>query len=315
MSERSSRPTPINARTLLGWAVSTYRQERSDYPRLGRIPRGRLFWRIATSVAPALRHPLFIVGAPRSGTTFLGNCIGRLPEISYHHEPPATKAAGRYVFQGLWSYARSRWFYRAVYRWLLRVELDGDRRFCDKTPTNSFLIPFLVRAFPDARFLHIIRDGRDAAASLYRQPWLRRDAALSGKREPGGYPYGPWARWWVESDRIREFESTSDAHRMIWAWRRHASAALRDGRPLGRGKYFEVRYEDLVSDPKLQSNRILDFLTITDPASRATFSEACSGASRRSVGSWKSIFTDDEVIEIHAEAGDLLRSLGYLDHG
>ena len=79
-----------------------------------------------------------IVGAARSGTTFLGDCIGRLPEVTYHHEPPATKAAGRYVYQGLWGERRSREFFRLVYRWLVRVERDGDLRFAEKTPTNIF---------------------------------------------------------------------------------------------------------------------------------------------------------------------------------
>ena len=141
---------------------------------------------------------MFVIGAARSGTTFLGDCVGHLPEISYHHEPPATKAAGRHVYEGLWSYRRSRFFFRSVYAWLLRVELDGDLRFCDKTPTNALLIPFLARAFPDAQFIHIIRDGRDASASLYKQPWLRGrrgDAAASGSRaatstargRPGGW--------------------------------------------------------------------------------------------------------------------------------
>src|SRR5947207_79174 len=42
---------------------------------------------------PRLHRPIFIIGAPRSGTTFLGDCIGRMPEVSYHFEPRLTKAA------------------------------------------------------------------------------------------------------------------------------------------------------------------------------------------------------------------------------
>jgi hypothetical protein len=303
-------PTPITPLNLHRWALLTYKAERRYYRRLGR-GRSLTSTRLAASLLPRLERPLFIIGAARSGTTFLGDCIGHVPEISYHHEPPATKAAGRYVYEGLWSYRRSRWFFRTVYAWLLRVELDGNLRFGDKTPTNALLIPFLARAFPDAQFLHIIRDGRDASASLYRQPWLRLDTATSGKREPGGYLHGPWAPWWVEKDRVREFETTSDAHRMIWAWRRYTEAALRDGPPLGPTRYHELRYESLVTDPRTEATRILDFLDITRPASRTAFLAAADRASEGSMGSWERTFSPAEVAIIDADSGALLRSLGY----
>jgi hypothetical protein len=303
-------PTPIAWWNLWKWAKLTYKAERRYYRRLG---RGRKLTskRLAASILPPISRPVFVIGAARSGTTFLGDCIGHLPEISYHHEPPATKAAGRHVYEGIWSYRRSRWFFRTVYAWLLRVELDGNLRFCEKTPTNALLIPFLARAFPDAQFIHILRDGRDASASLYKQPWLRLDAARSGKREPGGYLHGPWAPWWVEKDRVREFETTSDAHRMIWAWRRYTEAALRDGPPLGPARYHELRYEDLVTNPREEATRILDFLGISRPSSRKAFLEAADRAKEGSMGSWKRTFNAAEMAEIEADSGELLRALRY----
>jgi hypothetical protein len=305
-------PTSIAWWNLWRWAKLTYKAERRYYRRLG---RGRKLTssRLAASILPPISRPVFVIGAARSGTTFLGDCIGHLPEISYHHEPPATKAAGRHVYEGLWSYRRSRWFFRTVYAWLLRVELDGDLRFCDKTPTNALLIPFLARAFPDAQFIHILRDGRDASASLSKQPWLRADAARSGKREPGGYLHGPWAPWWVEKDRVREFETTSDAHRMIWAWRRYTEAALRDGPPLGPARYHELRYEDLVTNPREEATRILDFLGISRPSSRKAFLLATDRAKEGSMGSWKRTFNAAEMAEIEADSGELLRTLRYAD--
>jgi len=305
-------PIPIAWHNLWRWAKLTYKAERRYYRRLG---RGRKLTsrRLAASILPPIRRPVFIIGAARSGTTFLGDCMGRLPELSYHHEPPASKAAGRHVYEGLWSYQKARFFFRSVYAWLLRVELDGDLRFCEKTPTNALLVPFLARAFPDAQFVHIIRDGRDASASLYRQPWLRLDAASSGKREPGGYLHGPWAPWWVEKDRVREFETTSDAHRVIWAWRRYTEAALRDGRPLGPARYHELRYESFVTDPRGEATRILDFLGISRPTSRTAFLEAADRASEGSMGSWKRTFSAAEQAQIDVDSGDLLRSLGYAD--
>jgi hypothetical protein len=305
-------PAPIRLLDLPRLALKTGRAERRYYLKLERS-RPVTARRILASVFPAIREPIFLIGAARSGTTFLGDCIGRLPEVSYHHEPPATKAAGRFVYDGSWGYRRSRWFFRLVYRWLLRVELDGDLRFCEKTPTNIHLIPFLADAFPDSQFVHIIRDGRDAAASHMNKPWLRADAAWSGEREPGGYLHGPWPKFWVEPERRDEFLNTSDARRMAWAWRRYTEAGLRDGPPLGPARYHELRYESLVREPAAEAERILDFLDLREPASRAALIEACRRADGASIGSWRTAFYPSEVAEIEAEAGVLLRRLGYTD--
>src|SRR4051812_1261914 len=304
------QPTPIDLWTVRNLARKTWRNERKNYAKLGR--RRRLTpGRLVASILPNLDRAVFVVGAARSGTTFLGDCVGHLPEISYHFEPPATKAAGRYVAEGVWGYQRSRWFFRSVYAWLMRVELEGGLRFSEKTPTNALIIPFLARAFRDSQFIHIVRDGRDAAASHIDQPWLRRDSLGTGRREPGGYLYGPYPQWWVEPERHAEFEQTSDLHRMAWAWRAYVEAGIRDGRALPPERYLEVRYEELVTNPSGTAEQVLDFLGITAETSRAQFSEALQRADSRSVGAWRRRFDEREVAEIEAEIGQTLRQLGY----
>jgi hypothetical protein len=305
-------PRPIGPRDMWRLAHKTYRAERRYYLKLERHRKVGPA-RFIASIFPRLERPIFVVGAARSGTTFLGDCIGRIPEVTYHHEPPATKAGGRYVYEGLWSERRSRWFFRSVYRWLSRVEFDGDLRFSDKTPTNVFLIPFLAKTFPDSQFIHIIRDGRDTSSSHMAKPWLRGDAAWSGEREPGGYLHGPWPKFWVEPERREEFVSTSDARRMAWAWKRYTETALRDGPALGTSRYHELRYEGLVTDPEGEGERILDFLGIDGERSRGAFQKAVRRADDTSVGTWRSTFYPSEMAEIDAEAGDLLRQLGYAD--
>lgn len=304
------RPTPIRLTNLWRWAQLTWRAERRYYGRLDR-PVRLTSARLAASIRPDLDDALFIVGAARSGTTFLGDCIGRVPEISYHHEPPATKAAGRYVYEKRWGFARSRWFYRSVYSWLVRVELDGQLRFCDKTPTNSLLIPFLARAFPRSRFIHIIRDGRDAAISHMQKPWLLESSRGSVIREPGGYLYGPYAPWWVEPDRRDEFETTSDIHRMIWSWRRYTEAAMSDGLALDPERYLEVRYEDLIMDPAAEGGRMLDFMGIRRAASRSAFRDATDRAEPSGAGGWRDQLSAADLATIEADSGDLLHRLGY----
>jgi hypothetical protein len=311
-ADASPEPLPIGIRDMWRLARKTYRAERRYYLKLDRH-RKMTPKRLTSSLFPRLQRPIFIIGAARSGTTFLGDCIGRMPEITYHHEPPATKSAGRYVYEDRWSYRRSRWFFRLVYGWLVRVERDGDLRFSEKTPTNIFLIPFLAKVFPDAQFIHIIRDGRDTSSSHMAKPWLRADAAWSGEREPGGYLNGPWPKFWVEPERRDEFLNTSDARRAVWAWRRYTETGLREGSALGPERYHELRYEDLVHEPVKEGTRILDFLGIGSEQSRDTFLAACRRADDTSVGTWRTTFYASELAEMDAEAGDLLRQLAYTD--
>ena len=126
-----------------------------------------------------------------SGTTFLGSCVGRMPEVSYHFEPRLTKAAARCVYDGSWSERRCATVFRVYYASLLLAGLHGGRRFAEKNPENSFIVPFLAQVFPDAQFVHIMRDGRDAAVSHAEQPWLAAASAGSGRRGRGGQLWGP----------------------------------------------------------------------------------------------------------------------------
>lgn len=308
-AERSAAPTPITWRNLARWLAATARVDRDLYRHPG---RPRSLGRILRSAWPPLDRPLFVVGAPRSGTSFLGDACGRLPEFSYHYEPPVTKAAARYVHDGLWGRTRARRFYRAVYRWLLAKHLDGDLRFAEKTPQNCFVMDFLAEAFPGAQFLAIVRDGRDAALSYLAKPWLRADAAASGRRESGGYRLGPFARFWVEPERRSEFEGTADFHRCIWAWRRHTEAALGHAERLG-ARCLVVRYEQVAAAPRREADRILDFLAIAAPESRQVLGSALAEVRQDSVERWRRELTPEQRPFVLAEAEPLLHRLGYAE--
>src|SRR5215831_4478302 len=182
----------------------------------------------ARALDPRLHRPIFIIGAPRSGTTFLGSCLGRMPEVSYHFEPRLTKAAARCVYDGSWSERRCATVFRLSYSALLLAGLHGGRRFAEKNPENSFVVPFLAETMPEGQFIHIIRDGRDAAVSHAEQPWLNAKSAGSGQRGRGGQLWGNAARWWVEPDRRDEFAAVTDIVRSAWCWRRFTEAPLVD---------------------------------------------------------------------------------------
>ena len=304
-SKLKKQVEPFN---LLKLARRTSRADRQTYQQTNRPMSGHRLWYL---LAPNLQRPVFLVGAPRSGTTFLGECLAALPEISYHFEPIATKAAARYVYEGQWEMAKARWFYRSVYAWLMRQHFDADLRFAEKTPRNCFLINFLSNAFPDAQFIHIIRDGRDAALSHSKKPWLQAAKSESGSFEPGGHRVGAYARFWVEPEQIREFETTSDIHRCIWAWHRHTTNALEAASRLSSDRYHELRYESLVLNPADEADHLLDFLGITDSQSRRLFHQAVAKAKPNSIGQWQRELSDEQLQQIDKEAGQLLRQLNY----
>ncbi len=305
-------PVPVTWRSMPGLIERTWRTERINHGTLGRRRDFRTR-RVLASVRPGLLRPIFLIGAARSGTTFLGDAIGRLPDVSYHHEPVATKAAARHVADGSWTEQRGRRVFRTTYAWLLRYQVDGGLRFSEKTPTNAFLVPFLARAFPDAQFIHIIRDGRDCAASHIQRPWLRADAATSGKREPGGYAYGPWAPWWVPAADRGAFETGPDILRMSMAWRLYVSAARNAGATLGADRYREVRYESLVRDPHGVGDQLLGFLGVPGTTPRGDFDAAIEAASTGSIGAWRGALSSSQLEVMTRDSGWLLAELGYAD--
>jgi hypothetical protein len=288
--------------------VSDRRERRQEAVSGGRVRRRPT----VRALDPRLREPVFVLGAPRSGTTFLGSCIGALPEVSYHLEPRVTKAAARQVYEGTWPEDRAARVFRTAYRLLLLGSGDGGRRFAEKNPENCFVVPFLARTFPDARFVHIIRDGRDVAASHAEKPWLAAGSAGSGRRGRGGQAWGPWARWWVEPERAEEFTAASDATRTAWSWRRFTEAALAGLATLPADRVLTVRYEDVVQDPQNAAGRIGAFLGHGEPPSR--LQAALGRADAGSIGRWRRAFDTQAQADVEREAGNLLRDLGYRTH-
>ena len=304
-------PTEISWRNAIFWIRYTYRNERVHSREKSRHWTPRRLLRV---IRPNLTRPVFAIGAPRSGTTFLGQCLSELPEISYHFEPVITKAAVRYIHAGDWSMLKSKLLYRSTYAWLMRMSAETDLRFCEKTPGNCFIIPFLNEAFRDAKFIHIVRDGRDAALSLSKKPWYTAEAAKSGRRDPDGYPYGPSRRFWVEKDRVNDYEHTSNLHRCIWLWRRYVEEALLGAQAVPQDRLLQIRYEDLITAPADHAKRIADFLGIDDEPSRKKLElHMVENAYAGSIGRWREEMDPSAIQMVHDEAGTLLEHLGYAD--
>lgn len=116
---------------------------------------------------------------------------------------------------------------RTLYR--IYAAKQGKMHCGDKSPMYALWIPLLARSLPEARFLHLIRDGREVAASVL-------------DRKARGWPKGPLAT--------------------AYMWSRTVNSGRAAGEALGSKRYMEVRYTDLVSDSELILINVCRFLDL-----------------------------------------------------
>jgi hypothetical protein len=252
---------------------------------------------LRTRLGPLDERLVFIVGSPRSGTTFLGRALGSLPGFVDLGEVAALKASVPELSASAPGEAAPR--LRRLLALARRLGLAGGLRAVEHTPENAFVAEALALAFPEARFVHPIRDGRDVVASLLERGWLSEGR---GGGDDAGLPYGAGVRFWVEPERRDEFAHAGDARRAAWAWRRYLEAA----RSVPE-RTLELRYEELVARPSAAAARLGPFLGVEEEALAAALSEATVSA----VGRYRRDLSPAQLAEAEAECGELLRDLGY----
>jgi Sulfotransferase family len=262
----------------------------------GAAARVALRGRGKDGVAGATERPVFVVGSPRSGTTFMAGCLGELPGFVDLGEVAPLKASIEEL-AGLPEEEAAQRLRQTLER-VRALALVRNLRAVEQTPETTFVLAAALRAYPQAQVVHMVRDGRDVACSLLAKGWLGdRDAS-----DDVGSPYGAHARSWVEPERAQEFELASEARRAGWAWRSYLSAA-RAAAPTA----LEVRYEELAADPSATATRIAEHID-ADPEPLA---RALSEMHADSVARWRRDLTVEQVADVEAEAGPLLRELGY----
>ncbi len=241
---------------------------------------------------------VFVVGSPRSGTTFLGESIGSVPGLIDLGEVEPLKDAIRRIAK-LDQAATAAELRRLVTR-TRRLSLVTGIRPLEQTPEMAHILPAVLEAFPEGRVVHALRDGRDVVCSLLERGWLR---AGNKGRDYAGPPFGPRARFWVEEERRDEFPQVSDARRAAWAWRRYVTAVRASGVPV-----TEVRYERMAADPEAVGTELAEALDISAPEMITALREAHA----ESIGRYARDLSEEQLADVLAEAGDLLEELGYL---
>lgn len=278
-----------------------------------------------------------VVGAGRSGTTWLQLMLGASPAIATGQESqvfqkylgplyeqwqrelryPETDKVRKH---GITSYLSEGEFVDQLRQFATTVfnkvhsAKPGARYFLEKSPSNSFYTELLFRCLPDARYVHIIRDGRDVTASML--------AAGLG-----------WGKSWAPAsaaDGAREWKAAVSNCR-----------GLRELTP----NYTEVRYEDLLVNGVDEMMRLFEFLEIATERKdveeiydRFSFDKLKKGNYKRDVllstgdakasgtselpepegffrkgvaGGWNDTLNKNDLAEIYWVAGDTLSELGY----
>lgn len=270
-------------------------------------------------------RPFFIIGHPRSGTTLLRFMLASHPRLFIPEETGfipflvKEKEIGALLSQiqvkkilermGRLNYL---WrdkvkdiatFYNSLDKPTLAHILDEifrhyttERpviRWGDKTPLYVQYIPILDKIFPDAQFIHLIRDGRDAALSAHKK-WP----------EHGSY---------------------MDLHYLLKNWVRNVNTGRQAGQLLGTGRYYELFYETLVLQPKEALVCLCAFLgeelhpAMLDHTVLASeigpgpdgHTEVLRPVSTSSISVWEKKMTPFEKKMSDKIAGSTLTSLGY----
>jgi Sulfotransferase family len=241
---------------------------------------------------------VFVFGSPRSGTTFLAEAIGRVPGFVDLTEVAALKARIPELVRLPSEEAASR--LRRLLTVTRTLGLVRDLRAVEQTPEMAFLLPAVAQAFPQATLVHVVRDGRDVVCSLLERGWLGEYRA--GGADDAFLPYGGSARFWVEPGWETEFAAASEARRAAWAWRRYVSAVVESDVAV-----HEVRYERIATDPERSAGQLAAALDApSEPLARALREAHAS-----SVGRHRRDLTPEQLVDVEAEAGALLRRLDY----
>lgn len=264
----------------------------------------RLYASSAARVARRARRPgwgeerlVFVVGSPRSGTTFTGAALGSLPGFVDLDEVQPWKAAIPSLI-GVPEDATAERL-RSILERVRLLGLARGLRGVEQTPETSFVLPAALRAYPEAVAVHVIRDGRDVVTSLLERGWLSTDRTGA---DDARLAFGPHPRFWVEPGREEAFRSVTDATRCAWAWRRYVTAASSVPK-----RTVEVRYEDIVTDPEKAARPVAERLGVQVDAVAAVLGRAHD----RSLGRWQRDLTDEQLADVEREAGTTLTEHGY----
>ena len=258
------------------------------------------------------QSPIIIGGCPRSGSTLTRMILDAHPNIACG--PESSLLAGRFMKEELVKHfeistEELEQLRRSATDHAHLIELffthyaarQGKTRWAEKTPTNVRHLAYVFRNFPNAKFVHVVRDGRDVVCSLRTYPKYRI---------VDGQPIPTNIRRSLRACIHRWLQDTTAG----MAWRRHPN-------------YMELRYEDLVEDLEPNLKRLCAF--VGEPWSQELLeyhlqqsqrqnplhffgsANAIQPISTKAIGRWREELTEDELGLFYRLAARRLVELGY----
>ena len=192
------------------------------------------------------------------------------------------------------------------------VELRGLETFGDASPDLIYCAEALTYAFPDARIVQVVRDGRDVVAAMLADPvvmsWFRPSFVNVDTEFPNPF-FG------IESEEDREtWPRLSPAGRCALRWRWSVRLAARLHHSLPPGQLKTIRYEHLMSKPDDQLAELSRFAGTTVQAAgiRAEARVSRHRSRGRRSPAWEMSLSAEDLAEIEKISGEELRRLGYL---
>jgi protein-tyrosine sulfotransferase len=179
-----------------------------------------------------------------------------------------------------------------IYRTYAAEKFPGARQWGDQSPIHTFALPYIKKIFPKARFMHLLRDGRDVISSMI-------------ERQGEDYINEAIYRWKISVNRTNSFKRIISAE-----------------------QYLEVRYENLVINPEQTLKDVSKFLGIKylpvmldywklpstiEPKYNSFHANLGKPVFPSSIGKWKERLSKEQQNLILSNITPELKSLGYLD--
>jgi hypothetical protein len=215
--------------------------------------------------------PFFIVSSGRSGTAMMVKALAASEGITIEHEymvhyvqPLAVRR-----YQGLANSGEARSVLAMTHGAAMRCA--DTRLWGDSSNKLSWLIPDLAKLFPDARFIHLVRDGRKVASSYFyklgNECYDDRSTEILAQHLSGHAEAPPPEKkyWWPQPKKgepwAKEFPRFNQFQRIVWHWSEINRVILRDLKDIPEHRRLFVRLEDLRSQPSLATS-LMGFLGI-----------------------------------------------------
>lgn len=281
-------------------------------------------------------NPVIIIGAARSGTNMLRDLLTQLPEFGTWNCDE---------INAIWHYGNTSLDTDELDISLLNTNIKkyirnsfqkqwnklGTKHIVEKTCANSLRVEFVDNIFPEAKYIFIYRDGRDAISSAIKRWYSKFDLAYTFKKARfvpiRSIPH--YASSFLKNRIIQLF--SGDGQLESWGpkykgidndlkrfplhvvaaiqWQKSVEMAYEYLHNLHSSKVYFIKYEDFVTNPEENFESLLAFLEVKKSFS---ISDLVSNVKSSNIGKWKSDLSNQQIEDIDKVIRKTLKKFEYV---